>query len=121
MKTNRQDGQGAEDEVAIRDLKKELEERERLHYEKANLENKRKGILPAISAPNADGDDTKRIETATTADGSLIDLGQFDDADDSEEERYASPYFVFPVLLYFFISLFINFSHLFLLTAACKC
>ncbi len=46
----RQVGQNAPEELQVRDLKQELEEKERVHFDKVHTENRRKGLVasPAI-------------------------------------------------------------------------
>jgi protein CWC15 len=71
----RQTGQGTQGEIATRDLKAELEDREREHAQKGELEKKRKGLLPY--AENS-VDPNKELEK--------IDFKKFDDSDDSDEQ-----------------------------------
>lgn len=71
----RQVGQNSKDEVALRDLKAELEDREDKHWAKTNNEKMRKGqnLLPDKSQ-----DITKVMKN--------VDWDKFDDDDDTDDE-----------------------------------
>eukprot|EP00808_Paulinella_micropora_P002468 g33354.t1 len=71
----RQVGQGAPEELALRDMQEELEQREREHSTKTLQEQRRAGLLPySQNAP----DPTKQM--------AQIDMSQFDDSDDEDDD-----------------------------------
>eukprot|EP00457_Paulinella_chromatophora_P016419 gb/GEZN01017224.1/.p1 GENE.gb/GEZN01017224.1/~~gb/GEZN01017224.1/.p1 ORF type:complete len:257 (+),score=53.98 gb/GEZN01017224.1/:96-773(+) len=71
----RQIGQGAPQELALRDMDEELKEREREHSAKTLQEQRRAGLLPyAQAAP----DPTKQM--------AQIDMAQYDDSDDEDDD-----------------------------------
>jgi len=72
----RQTGQGAPEDIASRDLKAELDAREREHKEKQDDEKKKKGLLPFAEKTV---DPTKLIAN--------VDWKKFDDSDESGGEE----------------------------------
>ena len=72
----RQIGQGSEEEMQLRDLKQELEDREHKHYASIKLSQERQGML-LESAPRPDGDQN--------AEAAALDL-DFDDDDEDLAE-----------------------------------
>jgi len=71
----RQPGQGAPEDIAVRDLKAELQQREREHKDKQDDEKKKKGLLPYAEKSV---DPSKLLQSA--------ELKKFDDSDESGGE-----------------------------------
>lgn len=78
----RQSGQNAPNEIAARDLKYELEERERQHKMKALMEKKKEGLLPYAETDTAGLLESGEVQL----DMKSVDLSKFDDADDDVSE-----------------------------------
>eukprot|EP01084_Bolivina_argentea_P180519 311885_1 len=76
----RQPGQNTTQEIAQRDLKAELDEREAQYYEKKRLEKQRQGLLPEPAALESG---TNQTTLALTYEK---ELAAFDDSDDDDSD-----------------------------------